>query len=138
MNELKSNKFDPVKEFVALRDNLATTLSQTLKLQNSRTHFPTVDIFYDADKNLVVRTQPIADLDPDSLEIVLEDNILTISGAISESADANVSYLLRENPTGQFSRSMSLEVDVSACKVEAHVNKARIIHIKFVNDSLLG
>jgi HSP20 family protein len=61
-------------------------------------------------------------IDPEQLDITLENNVLTIKGELEEEErqEGDV-YHLRERRYGQFSRSITLPSDVDAEAIEAHV-----------------
>lgn len=59
-------------------------------------------------------------LNPDDIEITLEDNTLTIQGKyVQEEENENERYHLRERRTGSFSRTVNFPVLVNAEAVEA-------------------
>jgi HSP20 family protein len=59
-------------------------------------------------------------INPDDLEITLEDNVLTIKGEVTASEDIkNEQYHVRERRSGSFSRTIRFPVDVNADGVEA-------------------
>ncbi|MCB8944639.1 MAG: Hsp20/alpha crystallin family protein [Ardenticatenaceae bacterium] len=59
-------------------------------------------------------------LNPDDIEITLEDNTLTIQGEyVQEEENENERYHLRERRTGSFSRTVNFPVLVNAAAVEA-------------------
>ncbi len=60
-------------------------------------------------------------LEPDDIEITLEDNTLTIKGKFErEEEDENERYHLRERRSGSFSRTINFPVLVNAEAVEAN------------------
>jgi len=61
-------------------------------------------------------------MDPSSLEVTIERNVLKIAGARNAAiprGDANVQLYANERPEGRFSRAISLPDDVDPLKVEA-------------------
>jgi HSP20 family protein len=66
----------------------------------------------------IVITAPVPGLDPDNVEITIDDDTLTIKGTLNPSLE-NVEYLFQERPYGQFSRSVKINVPVEADQAEA-------------------
>ena len=58
-------------------------------------------------------------IDPKSLEVSLQENVLTVSGQRDVSVEANAAYYRRERFGGAFRRVLSLPEDVDPGKVEA-------------------
>ncbi len=72
---------------------------------------------YVTDEEIVI-TAPVPGLDPENVEITLEENTLTIKGEINPPLE-NVEYLFQERPYGQFSRSVMINVPVEVDQAEA-------------------
>ena len=71
------------------------------------------------DDSIVIRAD-IPGIEPDEVEIEVEDGILTVSGEHSgESEEKDEHYVRRERHFGSFSRSMSLPPGVDADAIEA-------------------
>ncbi len=63
-------------------------------------------------------------INPDDLEITLEDNVLTIKGEVENNEEINQEqYHLRERRYGSFSRSVKFPVMVNSEAVEASYDK---------------
>jgi HSP20 family protein len=63
-------------------------------------------------------------INPDDLEITLEDNVLTIKGEVENNEEINQEqYHLRERRYGSFSRSVKFPVMVNSDAVEASYDK---------------
>ena len=59
-------------------------------------------------------------INPDDVEITIEENVLTIKGAFSEESESEEkTYLMRERRIGSFGRSIRFPLDVEAEAVEA-------------------
>jgi HSP20 family protein len=58
-------------------------------------------------------------VDPKSLDISIQQNVLTVSGERSEPADERARYYRKERFDGQFSRVVTLPEDVDPDRVEA-------------------
>lgn len=76
-----------------------------------------VDI-YETAKSLIVKA-PIAGVNPEDLDISVNDDMLTIRGKRHGSTADDAAYLVRECYWGNFSRSIILPVDVRAESVDA-------------------
>lgn len=87
-----------------------------------------IDIYQD-DENLFV-VAPIAGVNPETLEITLDKDLLTIRGRRSgEFAEENKNYVYQECYWGRFSRSIVLPCPVNAKGVEASL-KDSVLKIK--------
>ncbi len=83
---------------------------------------PAVDI-YQKDDKVIVET-PVVDIDPEKLDISIEDNILTISGKTEKKEEIKKEdYYRREIRRGSFYRSVSLPVKVKENEAEATYKK---------------
>lgn len=115
-----TDKFDPVKEFVSLRDNLSKTVGQGLKnVTGAVVPFPAVDI-YETEDAVIVQTESLPGLDVSSLEISMEEDILTLKGETqSASVIPDDAYLHRELRYGEFKRDVRIPRQVKADKASA-------------------
>ena len=79
---------------------------------------PAIDIY--ETKNEVVAETPLAGIDPDNVEIMIENDVLTIKGeAKKESEVEEKNYYRKEVHSGSFFRSVALPAHVRADKAEA-------------------
>ncbi len=76
-----------------------------------------VDI-YETTKALIVKA-PIAGVNPEDIDISVNDDMLTIRGKRHGAKADDAAYLIRECYWGNFSRSVILPVDVRAESIEA-------------------
>ena len=59
-------------------------------------------------------------INPDDVEITIEDNVLTIKGEVAEEKEKEEeNYHIRERRSGSFGRSLRFPIDVNAEAVEA-------------------
>jgi HSP20 family protein len=104
----------------------------------SRTLFEEFDRFFDAPAERSTRAwslpldvienedgyvikASIPGVDAESLDVVLEDNVLTIKAEVeAEEVAENEQVHIRERRTGSFSRSLRFPVDVNGDNVEAN------------------
>lgn len=74
------------------------------------------------DKDHVIVETPLAGIDPDQVEIEIEDNVLKISGSTeskSEVDDKDKHYYRKEIRAGSFYRAVALPKSVEGSKAEA-------------------
>lgn len=104
--------------YVSHRHRMARRLAELENNQRSAVHIP-VDVIAVDDDFLLSAYIPGVEAKDLKIE-VLEDRI-TISGdfPVFENEDAN--YLLREIPSGSFSRSLRMPTELDASKAEAEV-----------------
>lgn len=115
---MPEEKFDPVKEFITLRDNLSKAVGQSLR-NVAATSFPAVDI-YETERQLVIYTEPLLGADPSSIEVSVEDNVLFLSGTTHPHVDIpDTAFLQRELIHGPFSRAIPLPRQVKAAEASA-------------------
>ena len=80
-----------------------------------------LDVAEKEDNYLVKATVP--GINPDDLEITLEDDVLTLKGEILRDEEVeDVKYHVRERRYGSFSRSIRFPVAVNGDAVEANYN----------------
>lgn len=83
---------------------------------------PTIDIYQDKDN--VIIDAAIANVDPDKVDITVENDVLTISGETEAKEEVNrENYYRREIRSGAFSRSVILPMRVKGDQAEAHYEK---------------
>ena len=77
---------------------------------------------YTSDEELVI-TATVPGLDPDDVEKVMEDDVLTITGELRAPL-GNVTYLFQGRPCGRFSCLVTPNVPVDADQAETQFDKA--------------
>lgn len=83
---------------------------------------PAVDIYQDKD-NVIVETS-LAGVDPEKVDVSVENDVLTISGRTEEKHEVKrEDYYRKEIREGNFSRSVILPMPVKAEEAEAHAEK---------------
>jgi HSP20 family protein len=86
--------------------------------QGMSTWVPALDVHQDGD-TMVIRAE-IAGVDPDNVEITIDDDVLTMSGKREDDRKVEEGqWIRRERVTGQFRRSISLPPGVDPDKVKA-------------------
>lgn len=77
---------------------------------------PAMDV-YETDEEVVVKVA-VPGIDPDDLEVTVEENTLTIKGEIEREEETGKEYVRRERSYGRFYRSLTLPT-LSADEAEA-------------------
>jgi HSP20 family protein len=105
---LAEQKFDPVQEFVTLRDNISKAVGQSLRTTVGAIVFPALDV-YETEEAVIVLTEPLVGIVKSSVEVSIEDDLLTLSGETEPPVHLDESqYLHRELRFGKFTRSISI------------------------------
>ncbi len=81
--------------------------------------YPAINVFSDGDET-VIRAE-VPGLAPETLNVQVEDRMLTISGKREPLEPAQGSFRRRERGTGEFSRRLRLPTDLDLGKAEASV-----------------
>ena len=83
---------------------------------------PAVDVYQR--KDAVVVESPLAGIDPDKVNISIEDDVLTIEGAMEKKTEVDEkNYYRKEIRSGMFHRSVGLPTAVNGNKAEATFDK---------------
>lgn len=86
---------------------------------------PAVDVYQDKD-NVIVET-PLAGIDPEKVDISIENDVLTISGRTEEKKEVKrEDYYRKEVRGGNFSRSVILPMSVKAHEASAESVKGML------------
>lgn len=89
--------------------------------------FPPLNVGSSADSVDVYFFAP--GLDPQSLNLSLQQNLLTVAGERNETHDENATYYRRERFNGSFQRVLTLPEDVDPDQVQARYNDG-VLHIR--------
>lgn len=118
---MPEQKFDPVKEFISLRDNISKSVNKGLRGVTGVLAFPAVDIYED-ENAVVVYTEPLLGIDKSSIEVSMEQDRLSISGVTKSPFNvADTAYLHRELHFGKFKRDIQIPRRVKANEAKASV-----------------
>jgi HSP20 family molecular chaperone IbpA len=82
-------------------------------------YMPATDIFEDEHSIHLVADMP--GVDAGSVDVTLEKNVLTISGAVHEESVDQHCLACREYPTGDYHRSFRISSEIDRDKIEARV-----------------
>lgn len=115
-------RWNPIREMAAMQNAM-----DRLFEDNWRTARPTVagnnlplDVF-ETDNSYVIYTA-IPGIDPENINVSMEDDVLTISGEVAAphfEEKENVRALVQERATGKFTRSVRVGDPVDSEKIEA-------------------
>jgi HSP20 family protein len=123
---MSGQTFDPVNEFISVRNKLSNTVKDAFKNLTRESFFPAMDI-YETESAVTIDTAPMWGLIASTLEISVQANVLTITGETeSQSKISSTQYLLRELPSGKFSRSVSIAVAVNSKSAKAKLKENRL------------
>ena len=119
----KKDKFDPVQEFINLRDSIKRTAEETIRtvtgMPEQTGTYPPLDI-YETEIAVLVRTTFINGIQPNSLEISMENGVLTLSGTTVDHQDIDeTQFLHRELSFGDFSRAIPIPRQVETNQATA-------------------
>jgi len=119
-DEKSPSTFDPIKEFTTLRDSLSKAVEQSVKGVVGAANIPAVDVYETADA-VIVRTAPIDGVRPESVEVNMENGVLTISGTTATDGDLpnGAAYIARERRFGPFTRTVRIPRAVKADAAQA-------------------
>jgi HSP20 family protein len=103
---------DPFREFDRLTQQVFGTRSQPAAMP--------MDAYRQGERFTVEFDLP--GVDPDSIDLTVERNVLTVHASRSRSTDENVELLIAERPQGTFSRQLFLGESLDADNIEANYN----------------
>jgi HSP20 family protein len=129
-------KFDPLKELANLRSSVGRVLEQGVQSVQSIGSPNSIKLdVYELDDMVIVRTSAIDGVVPDSIEVNMENDVLTISGDTRpEQTPSHASYLVQERRFGPFSRSVNITIPVKSDEAKAKL-KDGILTITIPIDS---
>ena len=123
-------RWDPLGELTQLQDRINRAFSDTYGrgstpprsdegLMTTGTWAPPVDIYQNADQELVLKAE-LPDMSPEDIELTINNDTLTIRGEKRMLNEVNEDQYHRiERRYGTFSRSFSLPLSVDATKISA-------------------
>lgn len=121
---MPENRFDPMKEIAHLSSSVGRVIERGLQSVQSAAN-PSVPLrldVYEIQDEIIIRTSPIDGLDPSSLDVAMEGEVLTFRGETKpEEVSPYTSYLLQERRFGPFSRSITIPVPVRSEEARAKV-----------------
>ena len=110
-------RWDPFREMTQVQDQFNRLVDQ-VRGGRQESWLPAVDVF--DTKDAVVLKAELAGMDPDDIEIEVDDNVLTIKGerTLEEKVDEERYYRV-ERRFGSFQRSLALPQGVKADDIQA-------------------
>ncbi len=106
------------KYYVPSRNHLARRYAQLQDTQRPEIYIP-VDVVVTDDDFIVTAFVPGIAAEDVSIEIL--DDAVAIRGDLAPEVDEEANYLMRERPSGHFSRTLRLPAALDASKAEAEV-----------------
>lgn len=131
----EKEKFDPMKEIGTLRDSLSRAVEQGMK--NISGAYPAADV-YETEDAVIVRTVPIAGLDAASIEVSMENGVLTLRGTAAVDSDLpeGAKLLIQERRNGEFKREIKIPRLVKAEAAQARLKQGALtITLPKIKDS---
>ncbi|MGH2636214.1 MAG: Hsp20/alpha crystallin family protein [Actinomycetota bacterium] len=115
---------DPFRDLVSIQDDLSRlfgrsdTGAEPMRPTTSGSWMPSMDVFETEDR--IVAKLELPGIEPDAVEVSVEDSTLTISGSREFTGEVNEeNYRRVERRYGSFTRSITLPQTVATEKVEA-------------------
>jgi HSP20 family protein len=120
-------RWDPFRDLMSIQNELNRPFGRTYGGEAGApaatgSWVPPLDV-YETTEDFIV-TMDLPGIEPDSVDVTVEDSTLTVSGSrelSSETREEN--YLRVERRYGQFSRSLSLPASADANKIDARFDK---------------
>lgn len=107
------------KETKALQKQSAQSPMETERTRNSKVYVPKVDIYETKEAIILVADMP--GVDEKSVDVVLDKNILTISGTAEPLSFKDYSIGYSEYDVGDYQRAFTISDEVDKDKIEATV-----------------
>lgn len=104
-----------------------TTLDGTERTRTGKVYVPRVDI-YETEHDIVA-VADIPGVDENSIEIMVEKNVLTIHGRVEPDVPENVNLAYAEYDIGDYERRFTLSNEIDQDKIEATV-KNGVLHLR--------
>ena len=116
-------RWNPLRDMLTLQEQMDNLFERPLSAWN-RSQWGNFSLDVDVmenDESYVV-TASVPGIKQDDLDIILDQNVLTIKGeVVSETEKENEQYHLRERHSGRFSRSIHLPASLEVDAVEANM-----------------
>lgn len=135
----KEQHFDPMKEIQSIGEQISKTGSKLIRTVTGGSEELVLDM-YETQDQLVIRTGAIDGLVKTSIDISLENSILTIAlQTESEPTPPASRYLIQERRFGALSRDIELSIPVKAGEARAKVDSGNCLTITLpIDDSIYG
>jgi len=120
-------RWDPFRDLMTIQSELNRLFGQTYGGDGgvpsaAGSWVPALDV--SETKEQFVVTMDLPGIDPEAVDVTVEDSTLTVSGSRELSANTEEeNYLRVERRYGQFSRSLSLPASADPTRIDAHFDK---------------
>lgn len=133
----KEPRFDPMKEIQNFGEQISKQIEKGIRTVANVPEQIILDM-YEADQKLMIRTGAIDGLVKTSIEISVENNVLTIGLQTEpEAAPPEAKYLLQERRFGHLSRAVELPLPVKAGEARAKLGSGNSLIISLpIDDSI--
>jgi len=134
----KEQRFDPMKEIQNFGEQITKQIEKGIRTVTNSPEQIILDVYEDG-SDLIIRTNAIDGLVKSSIEISLENSILTV--AVQTEAEAvppSAKYLIQERRFGRLARQVELPVPVKANEAKAKVDSGCIVITLPIDDSIYG
>ena len=125
-------RFDPMKELQRLRKQVNKVVEQgiqTVQTATTTPQFVRLDM-YEVNDEVIIKTNALDGLDPASIEVSMDGDVLTIAGeTVPEEAPALASFFLQERHFGAFNRKVSVPIPVIAEEARAKLAKNGVLTV---------
>jgi HSP20 family molecular chaperone IbpA len=136
---MADDRIDPMKELNRLKNTVGKVLEQGISTVQStvqsavQSATASVAIRVDAyeyNDNVVIKTNAIDGLIPDSIEVSMEGDILTIVVETkAEAAPETASFILQERKYGTLAREVVIPIPVISEKAKAKLSKTGVLTV---------
>lgn len=117
----ESKGFDARKEFASVRDMANRMFEDAVAYAKGSSYSVPVDI-YETDTHVVIVTGPLYKVKSDSLDISIQNDMLTLLGETEPETDVpEEAYVKRERRAGHFKRTIKIPVEVDANGTKAQL-----------------
>lgn len=138
----EDERFDPLKEFNKIRQTVGKALEQGVQQVQSQVQtvaaggqMVRLDV-YEVNDEVVIKTNALDGLDPESIEVAMEGDVLTIKGETKpEEMPPLASFFLQERRFGAFSRSVTIPIPVKSDKAKAKLGKNGVLTVTLPVDT---
>lgn len=121
-------RWDPWRDLAAFERQLDQLMGRTgggSTGQEQRAWSPALDVHQEGDTMVICAE--VAGIDPDQIEIQVEDDVLTLSGSREDHSEVeDGQWIRRERHSGQFRRSVSLPPGVDPERIQASARNGMI------------
>jgi HSP20 family protein len=132
-------RIDPIKELNKIKDTVGRVLEQGINtvqstvqnaVQSATSNLAIRVDAYELGDNIVIKTNAIDGLIPESIEVSMEGDILTIRvDTKAEDAPEGASFILQERKYGTLEREVIIPLPVYSEKAKAKLSKSGVLTV---------